>query len=719
MIRSERAGCRMTAFQSRRAQAVLSPALILPLALLLGCAAATPPPDPPPSVQRGAAAWGTFGVDFAGMDTSVHPGDDFWSYVNGTWARTVTIPPDRGAESQVSRLNDVASAHVRAILEEMATRRGSLSGDDLRIADYYSALMDREAIEARGAAPLLAELAPVRSATTHSALASEMGSLVRRWIGTPPVGRMPRYFPAPFFLGIGQDSREPERYVPLLRQGGLGMPNRDYYLRDDETSLRNQQAYREHIATLLALTGASSSDAEARSSAVFELEHRIAAVHWPLADARDTEKTYNPWSATELAERAPGFDWMAFLSAAGLGARPNIIVGETTAIESMARLLGETPLPVLRDWVTVRLAKDRAMVLPQAFTDAEFAFSTGVLGGATESPARWLQAVELTAVALTDAVSRHYIDRHFPPATKAAMDELVGNVIAAMDQRLARLEWMQPETREAARAKLAAFTPMIGYPNVWRSYDGLSVTRDDAYGNLVRSARHRFEQRLARIDQPVDRLEWWMMPITANAYASFANNQIVFPAAYLQPPHFDPHADPAVNYGAIGYVIGHEISHHFDDQGSRFDPTGRMVQWWGEDDIRSFGVRTAQLVAQYDTYQPLPGLNIRGAQTLGENIADNAGLAVAYDAYRMSLGGREAPVLDGFTGDQRFFMGRAQVNRVAMREEALRQSIISGVHSPARWRAWSVRNHDAWYEAFDVGPEHAMYLPPEQRVRIW
>jgi len=299
------------------------------------------------------------------------------------------------------------------------------------------------------------------------------------------------------------------------------------------------------------------------------------------------------------------------------------------------------------------------------------------------------------------------------------MDELVANVIAAMDQRLANLDWMQPETRTRAREKLAAFTPMIGYPDEWRSYEGLDIRPGDAYGNFVRSARHDFERRLARINSPVDRKEWWMMPITANAYASFANNQIVFPAAYLQPPHFDANADPAVNYGAIGYVIGHEISHHFDDQGSRFDPEGRLVQWWTEEDVRRFRERTQRLVAQYDSYEPLPGLNIRGAQTLGENIADNAGLAVAYDAYRISLGGREAPVLNGFTGDQRFFMGRAQVNRVAFREAELRRAIISGVHSPSKYRTWSVRNHDAWYDAFNVQPDDAMYRRPEERVRIW
>jgi putative endopeptidase len=697
---------------TRRARAAL-----VTLFLLAACAA-PPPPATVAVQQRPAAAWGTFGVDFAGMDTAVHPGDDFWEYVNGTWARTVEIPPDRGSESQVGRLNEVSYAHVRAILEELGARRGTLSGDELRIVDYYAALMDRSSIDGRGAAPLLDELAPALAASTHAELAAAMGELMVGWVPTPPIGQMPRYNPSLFPVFPSQDRLDPDRYVVMLRQGGLNMPNREFYLRDDDASLRTQAAYREHVATMLGLAGVPAGEAMDRAGAVYALERRIAEAHWPLARARDVDLTYNPWTPAELAARAPGFDWDAFFGAVGLGGR-TIIVGETTAIEAMAGIIGGAPLPVLKDWLTVRLAKDRAMVLPRAFMEAEFAFSGGVLGGASEAPARWKQAVELTAVAMTDAVSRPYIEQHFPPATKAAMDELVGNVLAAMDARLARLDWMAPATRAAARAKLAAFTPMIGYPDRWRSYDGLDVLAGDAYGNFRRSAHYTNRQRLARIDEAVDRAEWWMMPITANAYASFANNQIVFPAAYLQPPHFDPHADPAVNYGAIGYVIGHEISHHFDDQGSRFDPQGRLVQWWTEEDTRRFRERAQMLVAQYDAYEPLPGLHIRGAQTLGENIADNAGLAVAYDAYRMSLGGREAPVLDGFTGDQRFFMGRAQVNRVAMREQALRSAILSGVHSPSRWRTWAVRNHDAWYDAFDVRPGHTLYLPPAERVRIW
>jgi putative endopeptidase len=681
------------------------------------------PASAAPREQAAAPAakpgWGSFGVDTAGMDRTVHPGDDFWSYVNGTWARTVEIPADRGALSQVSRLNDVASGQVRTIVEEMAARRASLTGDDARVADYYASLTDQAAIDARGTKPLLDELAPVRAARTHSALAAEMGRLARGWQGTPPLGRMPRYFPAFFGFGIGQDSKDPGRHVAFLGQSGTGLPNRDYYLNDDAASAKIQAAYRAHLGAMLGLAGVPAAEAGRRAEAVYALERAIAQAHWPLADSRDADKTYNKRGLAALKAEAPGFDWVAFLGAAGLGKRPNIIVAETGAVTAMAKLLGAAPLAVLKDWLTVRLAKDRALVLPAAFAKEEFAFSGGVLGGAKEPPARWLQAIELTAVAMTDAVSKPYVERHFTPETKAAMDLLVKNILAAMDRRLANLSWMAPETRVKARAKLAAFTPMIGYPARWRSYDGLEVKPNDAYGNFVRAGRFDYERQLARIDRPVERGEWWMMPITANAYASFENNVIVFPAAYLQPPHFDAKADPAVNYGAIGYVIGHEISHHFDDQGSKYDPQGRLAKWWTDADLAGFGERTAKLVAQYDAYEALPGLNVRGQQTLGENIADNAGLAIAYDAYKLSLGGKPAPVLDGFTGDQRFFMGRAQVNKVAWREEELRKQVISGVHSPSKWRTWSVRNHDAWYDAFAVKPGHKLYLPPEQRVKVW
>jgi putative endopeptidase len=695
---------------------------LMPILALAGCTTTAQPPgsaSPEAAARPRTTEWGKFGVDFASMDRSIHPGDDFWSYVNGTWAKTVEIPADRGAFSQVQRLNDLSFGQVRDILDEFIARRASLSSDEQRVTDYYASLMDQAAIDAHGTAPLLADLAPVQAVATHATLAGEMGRLLREWQEPPPLGRMPRYSPTLFPVDIEQDRKDPNRYIPSLRQGGIGLPNRDYFSETNAASQKTQDAYRTHLATMLRLVGAPAAEAPLRASAIYDFEKKIAEAHWTLADARDREKTYNPWNRVDLRAKAQGFDWEAYLSAAGLADQPTIIVNEASAVTAMATIYAATPLLVLKDWLAVRISKDRALTLPRAFQEAEFAFSGGVIGGATEAPARWLQAVELTDTAMTDAVSKPYVERHFPPETKAAIDHLVKNVLVAMDRRLAKLSWMTPETRAKARAKLAAFTPMIGYPDRWRRYEGLAVTDADAYGNLKRAGAFAWQRDLDRMGQPVDRREWRMMPITANAYASFANNQIVFPAAYLRAPHFDPNADPAVNYGAIGYVIGHEISHHFDDQGSKYDPNGRLNRWWTDEDLARFNERKAKLVAQYDAYEPLPGLYIRGAQTLGENIADNAGLAVAYDAYRLSLGGKPARVLDGFTGDQRFFMGRAQVNKVAFREEELRKAVLSGVHSPSKWRTWSVRNHDAWYEAFGVRPGHELYLPPDRRVKIW
>jgi putative endopeptidase len=692
---------------------------LLVLTLSTACATANPGTDVSSTAERPAnAAWGTFGVDFAGMDTTVKPGDDFWAYTNGQWARTVVIPADQGSASQVQRLNDVAARQVQSIMEEMRTRRASLRGDDARVADYWGAFMDTIAIEARGMTPLLDELAPVRNAASPADLARAMGMLVRHWVPRLGNGRIPRYLPAPFMVSISQHRLDPDRYYVFIGQGPLGLPNRDYYLRTDTATMRIQRRYRAHLATILESVGVPRQDAEARSALVYTLERRIAEGQWTPAQMREVDKIWNPLTPTQLAQRAPGFDWAAFLDGAGLGRRDTVVVGHPSAVIATAAIVRDTPLSVMQDWVTVLLAKDRAMVLPKAVAAEEFSMG-GVISGATESPERSRAAVELTAIALTDAVSRPYVERHFPPATKAAVDTLVRNILTAMDRRLANVPWMAPETRARARAKLAAVTPLVGYPDQWRSYDGMEIRRDDAYGNFRRSARWAWEARLASIDQPYDRREWTMMPIIANAVASPRNNTITLAAANLQPPHFDPHADPAVNYGAIGYVIAHEISHLFDDEGSHYDEQGRLREWWTPEDRRRFNALTQKLVAQYDAYEPLPAQHVRGAQTLGENIADNAGLAVAYDAYRMSLAGKEPPVINGFTGDQRFFLGRAQVNRVALRPQELRRFLTVNLHSPPKYRAWAVRNHDAWYRTFGVKAGDAMWLTPGERISIW
>ena len=700
----------------------LRPTVIL--TALLSCEAAGQQATPAPvaASRQSGPELGTFGVDLTAMDRSVAPGDDFWSYVNGGWARSVEIPPDRGVVSQPTRLTDLAFSQVRTILDEFIGRRTSLSPDERRAADYYRALIDQQRIEAHGAEPLLADLRPIRAARTHSDLAGEMGKLAAQCQERPPglgLGRMPRYFPSLFPLRIAQDSKDPSRYVASMGQGGLGLPGRDFYLKSDSASTKTQSAYRVHLANMLQLVGVAEADATMRSAAVYDFERGLAEAHWSAAESRNADKAYNPWLLKDFSRNAPGFDWSAYLGAAGMTGHRTIIVRQAGAINAMAGLYAQTPLPVLKDWLSIRVAKDRALALPQRFRETEFGFSGTVLSGASEPPARWLEAAQLTSAALTDAVARPYVARHFPAATKAAVERMVSNVLAAMDRRFANLSWMAPQTRAKARAKLATFTALIGYPEKWRSYAGLQVVADDAYGNLKRAGAFDWKRQLDRIDGPVDRAEWLSMPMAANAEYSLPNNQIIFPAAYLQPPHFDPQADAAVNYGGIGYIIGHEISHHFDDQGSKYDPDGRLNKWWTDEDLARYTGRQGRLVAQYDAYEVLPGLRIRGAQVLGENIADNVGLAIAYDAYKLSLGERSAPVIDGFTGDQRFFLGRAQVNKAVYRDEELRRAVLSGVHSPARWRTWSVRNHDAWYDAFAVEPTHKLYLAPEQRVKIW
>ena len=687
------------------------PSLVL-LSLCAACATTNQPSSSENAPAARRAAWGTSGVDVAGMDTTVKPGDDFWAYANGNWARSsVTV-------SQVQRLNEVAGQQVKAILDEMVARRASLTGDEARVADYWAALMDRAAIEERGMAPLLEELQPVRAAATHAQLARAIGRLVREWAPQPGTGRVTRHPPSPFFLTIAQHRVDPDRRYVFIGQGVLGMSNRDYYLRTDTATVRLQQAYRAHLAKMLRFTGVAPEEAAGRGTLVYDLERRIAETQWTPAQLREVVKTWNPMTPAELARRAPGFDWTALLDGAGLAGRDTIVLAHPSAVTSTAAILRDTPLSVMQDWISVLVTKDRAMVLPRAVADEQLAIGGGGATG-TGSPDRWQQAFELTAVALPDAVSRPYVERHFSPAAKAAVDTLVSNLLAAMDRRLANVAWMAPETRAKARAKVAAFKRQVGYPDRWRSYDGMGVRRDDAYGNFRRSARWAWDQQLAAIDKPYPRDEWQMMPIIAQAGGSFRNLTITVAAAYLQPPHFDLNADAAVNYGAVGYAIAHEISHQFDDEGSQYDPQGRLREWWTPDDRARFDSLARRLVAQYDAYEPLAGMRVRGAQTLGENIADIAGMAVAYDAYRLSLGGKEPPVIDGLTGDQRFFLGRAQVHRWVMSPAELRRMLTVNLHSPPKYRAWAVRNNDAWYRAFNVQPGDAMWLAPRDRINIW
>ena len=640
---------------------------------------------------------GAFGFDLVGMDRSVDPGDNFYRFANGEWERVTEIPADRSNYGMFTLLDDLSKQRSRAILEEAAP--------DSRIGAFYASFMDEAAVNAAGLAPIRPLIEEIEGIGSREAWATELGQLFRQGI-TGPFGGY-----------VATDDRIPTEMIMRLTQSGLGLPDRDYYLRDDPSLVEKRNAYRDYLGRLLTLAG--ESGAAERAAAVLALESRIADVHWTRVDSRDDEKTYNKRSLTQLASEAPGFDWSRFFQEVGIADQANVLVSQPSAFTGSARIIAETPLPVLKDYLLLRALDSYAPYLSSQFVDTHFAFRGTVLNGTPENEPRWKRGVSLVTLMIPDDISRIYVARHFPPEAKAAADRLVGNLIAAMDQRLANLSWMAPETRTRARAKLAAFTPKIGYPDSWRDYSSVAVSRDNLIQNIANATRFEYQRQLDKLGEPVDRSEWFMTPMEINAYAYTSWNEIVFPAAILQPPFFDPNADDAINYGGIGAVIGHEISHHFDDQGSKYDQSGALNEWWTPQDRERFNALTAQLVAQYDLYEPLPGHRIQGQLTLGENIADLAGLTVAYDAYRLSLGGSPAPVLAGFSGDERFYLGWAQIWRRKYREANLLQRLLTDPHSPSEQRVAVVRNLDPWYGAYEVTADDTLYLPPQRRVRIW
>jgi putative endopeptidase len=687
--------------------------------ILAGCATSAPEANPqiapvvePVAVQPAAAPApkpeiGTFGFDAAGMNRSVEPGHDWVEFANGTYLRTLDIPADRSSFGMFNRLDELSRTRTRGIIEEAAKLKAADGSNAQKVGDFYSAFLDEAGIEARGTAPLASSLQPFLAARSKSDFA--------RALAGSADGFGPNLFP--FY--INQDAKDPERYVPILLQGGLGMPDRDYYLSSDAKLADARSKYVPHIARMLVLAGVPQARATSAAQGVLAFETRLAKAHWTRVESRDDDKTYNKWTRADFARRAPGFDWNTYLTTAGLGGQKDFIVSQPTAFAGMASAFQATPLQVLKDWAVLHTARDAASVLPKAFLQERFDFSNRTLQGTPEMEPRWKIGVNAVNGAIGEAVGELYVARYFPPATKAKMDQLVSNITAAMDNRLANLPWMLPETRTKARAKLASFRSKTGYPDKWIDYSALTIREGDAYGNAERAAEFEYRRQLEKLGKPVDRDEWFMTPMTVNAYANPTMNEIVFPAAILQPPFFDPNADDAINYGAIGAVIGHEISHHFDDQGRKYDPQGRLTDWWTAEDVKRFEVYATQLADQYGKYEPLKGSFINGRLALGENIADLAGLLVAHDAYRLSLGGKPAPVLDGFSGDQRFFLAHAQIWRQKYRENAMRQQLVTGPHSPGNFRPYVSRNLDAWYEAFNVRPGQPMFLAPEQRVRIW
>ena len=680
---------------------------LLASAALVGASYAKPAPKAKPAAAKKAVAGkakagpkiGSFGFDVAGMDRSVKPGNDFAAFAGGTWSKTTEIPADRATWGMFNVLQDVSTEQTRTILDEAAKAPGS------KIGDFYATFMDEAAINAKGVEPIKPWLAQIDGAKDKTALAVEMAKLARYGVG------------GIFGMGVGQDSKDPQTYVVNLGQGGLGLPDRDYYLKDDPKLADTREKYKTYLATMLGFVG--TPDAAARATAIFDFEKSIATVHWTRIESRDADKRYNKLSFADIEAKAPGFPWAAYVAQNGMGGRPYYLVGQPSAIAGEAKVFADTSLSVLQDYMKLRVLRAYANYLSKPIVDANFAFTGTVLSGTPQQQPRWKRGVAATSGALGEEIGKVYVARYFPPESKVAIDQLVKNVIAAMSVRLDKLEWMAPDTKVKAQQKLAAFTPKIGYPTKWRDYSSVKITRGDLVGNVAAANEFEYLRNLGKLDKPIDRTEWGMTPMTINAYANPVLNEIVFPAAILQAPFFDAKADPAINYGGIGVVIGHELSHHFDDQGRKYDKTGKLTEWWTAEDVKRFTALTDKLVKQYDAYEPIPGQHIQGGLTLGENMADLAGLAVAYDAYHRSLGGKPAPVIGGMTGDQRFYLGYAQVWRNKFREPALRSQLLSDPHSPGPFRTAEVRNVDAWYAAFGAQPGDALYLAPADRVRVW
>ncbi len=651
--------------------------------------------------------YGTWGIDITGMDRSVEPGDDFFKYANGAWAARTTIPADRTTYGAFAVLRDVAEVQVRGLVEDWAgTRTLKPGSDEAKVAALYRAFMNEAAIEQRDAAPVQPKLRAIRAATTREALATLMGQ-ARRGAG------------ASFFgASVYDDLKDPERYALYLGQSGLGLPDREFYLR--ENFAKQKAEYERYVARILTLAGWATP--EVHASAIVALETTIAEAHWPRAESRNRDKTYNPTTWTELASTAAGFPWEAWATAGGIGTAAKVVVAQNTAFPKIAAIFADTPVDTLQAWQAFHTVDQAAPYLSSRFVTAQWEFRSKFLQGAQEQRARWKRGVSVAENAMGEAIGRTYVSQFFPPESKAKMEQLVADLRVAMRRRIEALDWMEPSTKAAALEKLAAFNVKIGYPTKWRDYAGLEVSDDDPFGNSERAAAFEWEYDVERIGKEVDDEEWSMTPQTVNAYYSSAKNEIVFPAAILQPPFFDPQADPAVNYGGIGGVIGHEITPGCDDPGRKADAKGVLRDWWTPADAKRFEAQADILGAQYEAYEfpSLPGLKLTARVGMGENIADLGGVLLGLEAYRLSLKGNSAPVLDGFSGAQRVFLGWAQVWRTMSRDDALRQQIVNGPHSPGFIRAFApLRNVDAWYEAFDVKPGDELYIAPDRRARIW
>jgi putative endopeptidase len=658
----------------------------------------------------------TIGIDLAGVDRNVAPGDGFDLYANGAWRAQAQIPADRtslGAFQQVQEVVDRRNAELIAGAGRTRSRAGT---DQRRIADYYAAWLDQGAIDRRGLAPLRPHLDRIEAIADVHDLSAALGASLRTDVD--PLNATNFWTENLFGLFVTQGLQDPTRTMPYLLQGGLGIPDRESYSPDFEDEHRRliRTAYIAYVEGMFRRLGLP--DAGNRAREVFRLEQKIARAHVGNEAAQDPANA-RTWTRADFARFAPGLDWDAFFAAAELPRQQSFVAWHPRPISGLSALVASEPLAVWKDWLILRTASRYAAVLPRDIDDHRFAFYGRVLSGAQAQRPRERRALAATSGALGDAVGRLYVARYFPERARADVARMTQNIIDAFDRRLARITWMAPETLAEARRKARGMVVGVGHPDRWRNYASLEIRRDDAFGNAWRAQLYEYRRQLAKLGRPVGRREWWMNAQTVNAINMPLQNAISFPAAILEPPFYDADADPAFNYGAIGSVIGHEISHSFDDLGSAFDAEGRLRNWWTPADLAHFRAQGQALVRQYNGYSPFPGVSVNGQLTLGENIADLAGLAAAYDAYRASLGGREAPVINGLTGDQRFFLAYAQSRRETTRDAALRGLIANNEHAPGRYRAETVRNLDAWYTAFDVTREQRLYLAPQQRVRIW
>jgi putative endopeptidase len=649
------------------------------------------------------------GIDVQYIDPAVRAQDDFFTYLNGRWLKTTEIPADKSSWGTFAKLRDDLNPQLRGMIEAAQKDGHKKAGTDTqKIGDLYASFMDEKKLDALGYRPLTGELQRIRALRDKKALPALIAHLSQ--IGVP----------TPYSIGVGQDARASTSYAAYISQGGLGLPDRDYYLKKDDAKLADVRArYERHVEKILGMAG--EKNAAAAAKAIVALETALAEVQWTKVELRDPVKRYNKMDVAQLSALTPGYDWKNALASAGIAAKTDyVIVSQPSYLTGFNQVLEKTDLATWKSYFEWQLLRSYSQYLSKDFYDANFAFYGATITGVTENQPRWKIGVSTVDSVVGEAVGREYVNQYFPAERKARMEVLVKNLLEAYKQSIDTLDWMSPETKKEAQAKLAKFTPKIGYPNKWRDYSALTIKPGDLAGNMMRARTFAYNRGVNKLGKPIDREEWGMTPQTVNAYYNASMNEIVFPASILQPPFFDMRADDAVNYGAIGAVIGHEISHGFDDKGSQSDGDGNLRDWWTREDRAKFQAKADALTKQYDGYSPVPGYNVNGALTLGENIGDNSGAAIAYKAYKLSLGGKPAPVIDGLTGDQRFFMGLGQVWRVKMRDQQVIVQVKTDPHAPGQFRAnGTMMNQPGFYEAFGVKEGDKMYLAPKDRVTIW